>query len=91
MALFAKDFGIDLGTIRTLIAEGGEVVLDEPTMVAIAVEEQKIVEVGDAALNMFGRVPESIEVNRPLQNGVIADYEVTQKLLEYFIKRSAVR
>ncbi|HEY61607.1 MAG TPA: rod shape-determining protein [Anaerolineae bacterium] len=87
MALFAKDIGIDLGTIRTLIAEGGEVVLNEPTMVAIAVEEQKIVEVGDAALNMFGRVPESIEVSRPLQNGVIADYEVTQKLLEYFIKK----
>ena len=87
MSLLAKDLGIDLGTVRTLIAEGGHIVLDEPTMVAIAVEEQKIVEVGNAALDMFGRVPESIEVARPLQNGVIADYEVTEKLLSYFIKK----
>jgi rod shape-determining protein MreB len=87
MALFSKDLGIDLGTVNTLVAEGGQVILQEPTVVAIAVEEQKIVEVGQEAQNMFGRVPESLEVAYPLQNGVIADYEVTQKLLEYMIRK----
>jgi rod shape-determining protein MreB len=87
MALFSKDLGIDLGTINTLVAEGGQVVLQEPTVVAIAVEEQKIVEVGSEAQNMYGRVPETLEVARPLQNGVIADYEVTEKLLEHMIKK----
>ncbi len=87
MAFFSKDLGIDLGTIRTLIAEGGVVVLNEPTMVAIVVDEMKIVEVGDAALDMYGRVPESIEVASPLRNGVIADYEVTRNILSAFIKK----
>jgi rod shape-determining protein MreB len=87
MALFAKNLGVDLGTINTLIAEDGAVLLNEPTIVAIAVEEQKIVEVGEEAQDMFGRVPETIEVARPLQNGVIADYEVTEKLLEYLIRK----
>lgn len=87
MAMLSKDLGIDLGTISTRIAIGNTVVLQEPTVVAIAVEEQKIVAVGEEALNMYGRVPESIEVTRPLQNGVIADYEITEKLLEYLIRK----
>jgi rod shape-determining protein MreB len=87
MAMLSKDLGIDLGTIQTQIAEGGQVILAEPTVVAIAVEEEKIVEVGEEAQNMYGRVPESLEVARPLQNGVIADYEVTEKLLEYLIRK----
>jgi rod shape-determining protein MreB and related proteins len=87
MAMLSKDLGIDLGTIQTRIAEGGQVILVEPTVVAIAVEEEKIVEVGEEAQNMYGRVPESLEVARPLQNGVIADYEVTEKLLEYLIRK----
>ena len=87
MAMLSKDLGIDLGTVRTIIAENGQVVLEEPTVVAIAVEEQKIVEVGKAAQDMFGRVPESLEVAHPLVNGVIADYEVTEKLLEYLIRK----
>jgi rod shape-determining protein MreB len=87
MALFSKDLGIDLGTMFTRITVGNSVVLQEPTVVAIAVEEQKIVSVGQEAYEMFGRVPESIEVTRPLQNGVIADYEITEKLLEYLIKK----
>ncbi len=85
MALFSKDLGIDLGTTQTRIAEGGKVLLSEPTVVVIAVEEQKIVEVGDEAQNMYGRVPETLEVARPLQNGVIADYEIAERLLEYLI------
>lgn len=87
MAILSKDLGIDLGTYHTRVAEGGEVVLEEPTIVAIAVEEQKIVEVGQGAQDMFGRVPESIEVIRPLQNGVIAYYEITEKLLSHLIRK----
>jgi rod shape-determining protein MreB len=62
-------------------------VLEEPTVVAIAIDEQKIVSIGQEAQNMLGRVPESIEVVRPMQNGVIADYEITEKLLEYLIRK----
>lgn len=89
MALFSKELGIDLGTINTRVAIGNEIIINEPTMVAIAVEEQKIVEVGQEAQNMYGRVPESIEVARPLMNGVIADYEVTERLLEYLIRKAS--
>jgi rod shape-determining protein MreB len=87
MGLFSKDLGIDLGTVNTLVCEGGEVVLHEPTVVAIAVAESKIVAVGQEARDMYGRAPETIEVMRPLRDGVIADYEVTQKLLEYVIAK----
>jgi rod shape-determining protein MreB len=87
MAFLSKDLGIDLGTIHTQIAEGGQVILEEPTVVAIAVDELKIVEVGHAAKDMIGRVPESLEVAHPLINGVIADYEVTEKLLEHMISK----
>ncbi len=87
MAVFSKDLGIDLGTMCTRIVAGDNLVLEEPTVVAIAVEEQKIVSVGDEAQTMFGKVPESIEVARPMQNGVIADYEITEKFLEYIIRK----
>jgi rod shape-determining protein MreB len=87
MAVFSKDLGIDLGTLFTRVAVGSSIVLEEPTVVAIAIDEQKIVEVGQEAHDMLGRVPESIEVTRPLMNGVIADYEVTEKLLEYIIRK----
>jgi rod shape-determining protein MreB len=87
MALFSKDLGIDLGTIYIRVAEGGQIVLEEPTVAAIIVEEQKMVEWGKAAQDMYGRVPESIEVTRPLINGVIADYEVTAYMLEALLRR----
>jgi rod shape-determining protein MreB len=87
MALFSKDLGVDLGTYCTRISVGDNLVLEEPTMVAIAVDEQKIVSIGQEALEMYGRVPESIEVTRPMVNGVIADYEITEKLLEYLIHK----
>lgn len=85
MAFLSKDLGIDLGTIHTQIAEGGRVILEEPTVVVIAVEELKIVEVGLAAKDMHGRVPDSLEVAHPLINGVIADYEIAEKLLKHMI------
>jgi rod shape-determining protein MreB len=87
MALFGKDLGIDLGTVNTIISDGDEVVLHEPTVVAIDIEELKIVEVGQAAREMDGRVPEIIEVMRPLREGVIADFEVTHRMLGYFVEK----
>ena len=87
MAVFSKDLGVDLGTMFVRIAAGTSIVLEEPTVVAIAVDEQKIVSVGEEAKTMLGRVPESIEVAQPMVNGVIADYEITEKLLEYLIRK----
>lgn len=87
MALFGKDLGIHLGSVNTVICEGDEVVLHEPTVVAIDTDELKIVEVGQAAREMDGRTPEMIEVMRPLREGVIADFEVTQRMLGYFIEK----
>lgn len=89
MGVFSTDLGIDLGTVLTRVVIGSDVVVEEPTVVAIAVKEQKIVEVGREAYYMFGRVPESIEVAWPLKNGVIADYEITEKLLEYLIRKAS--
>jgi rod shape-determining protein MreB len=87
MALFGKDLGIDLGTVNTLISEGSEIALHEPTVVAVDIEELKIVEVGQAAREMDGRVPERIEVMRPLREGVIADFEVTHRMLGHFVEK----
>ncbi|MEW6718602.1 MAG: rod shape-determining protein [Chloroflexota bacterium] len=87
MALFSKDLGVDLGTIHTVVAEGSEILLQEPTVVAITVEEQKMVAWGQEAKNMVGRVPDSIEIAYPMQNGVIADYVVTETLLSYLIRK----
>ena len=88
MPLFGRDLGIDLGTINTLICEGSDIVLHEPTVVAIDVDELKIVEVGQAAREMDGRVPDTIQVMRPLRHGVIADFEVTQRMLGHFIEKA---
>lgn len=97
MPLFSKKLGIDLGTINVLIYEGGQVILQEPSLVAVAVEEDErgrlsILEVGQPAREMMGRVfEEEIEIVRPLQNGVIADYEVTRFMLQYFLGRNTGR
>ncbi|MCX6065857.1 MAG: rod shape-determining protein, partial [Chloroflexi bacterium] len=87
MAGFSKDIGIDLGTIYTRIAEGSQIIVEEPTVVAIDVADQKIVEIGRQARDMEGRVPDTIEVAHPLQNGVIADYEITESLLRVLLQR----
>jgi rod shape-determining protein MreB len=87
MSVFSKDLGIDLGTVNTLVCEAGEIVLHEPTVVAIATAEQKIVALGQEARDMYGRAPDSIEVMRPLRDGVIADYDVTYNLLQYILKK----
>jgi rod shape-determining protein MreB len=87
MALFTKDLGIDLGTMNTRVAEGGRLLLEEPTVAAIVVSEQKMVAWGKEAQDMLGRVPDSIEVSRPLRNGVIADYEVTEFILADLLRK----
>jgi rod shape-determining protein MreB len=87
MAGFSRQLGIDLGTFYTQIAEKNQILVQEPTVVAITVNEMKMVELGTTALGMMGRVPESIEVIRPLRNGVIAEYELTEILLRTLIRR----
>ena len=87
MGWFSKDLGIDLGTSNILVFDNGEIVMHEPCVVAIQVDEQKIVAIGQEAREMYGRVPDTIEVMRPIQDGVIADYEVTERLLHYFIAK----
>lgn len=94
MALFTPYIAIDLGTINVLVhSQGRGVVLQEPSVVAIREDENKttIVEVGRAAREMYGRTPEEIEVMRPLRDGVIADYFVTEAMLRYFIEKVAGR
>ncbi len=88
MALFTPYVAVDLGTVNVLVHEQGRgVALQEPSVVAISEDGNRttIVEVGRAAKEMYGRTPEQIEVMRPLRDGVIADYFVTQGMLEYFI------
>ena len=87
MANLTRELGIDLGTSFTVITEGQEVLLDEPTTVAILVDEWKMIEWGQAAKDMFGRVPDDIEVINPIQNGVIAEYEITENLLRYLVQK----
>ncbi len=94
MALLTPYIAVDLGTVNVLVHDQGRgVVLQEPSVVAIREDEDKttIVEVGRAAKEMYGRTPEQIEVMRPLRDGVIADYFVTQGMIEYFIGRVAGR
>lgn len=90
MGLFSSNIAIDLGTVNVLVHDQGRgVVLQEPSVVAIREDGNKtmIVEVGRAAREMYGRTPEEIEVMRPLRDGVIADYFVTESMLRYFIQR----
>jgi rod shape-determining protein MreB len=86
--MFAKQIGIDLGTVNVLVyVRGRGIVLQEPSMVAISIEDNKIVAVGNEARSMLGRTPEAIEVARPMRDGVIADYVVTEAMLRYFITK----
>jgi rod shape-determining protein MreB len=87
MAMFSKDLGIDLGTNNTRAAEGNQLILEEPTVAAIIIAEQKMVSWGKEAQDMLGRVPDTIEVTRPLRNGVIADYEVAEYILRDILRK----
>lgn len=84
----SRDIGIDLGTANVLIYEEGRgIVLREPSVVAVDRNTGKILQVGAAARNMLGRTPGNIVAVRPLRDGVISDYEMTEKMLEQFLKK----
>ncbi len=86
--MFERQIGIDLGTVNVLVYVSGRgIVLREPSVVAISIRDNKIVSVGQEAREMIGRSPESIEVARPMREGVIADYVVTEAMLRYFIRK----
>jgi len=88
--MFEKKIGIDLGTSTILIyMKGKGIVLKEPSIVAMTESKKSPEEVGQAAQNMLGRVPEWVEVTRPLRDGVIANYKATEMMLEYFINKLA--
>ena len=92
MGIFSRRIGIDLGTANVLVYVNGRgVVLNEPSVVAISTVSGRVKAVGRAAHDMIGRTPETIEVVRPMQNGVIADYVVTEAMLKHFIGRAAGR
>lgn len=85
--MFAKDIGIDLGTANVLIYIKGEgIVLNEPSVVAIDIENRKPLAVGTKAREMLGRTPGKVEAIRPMKDGVIADFETTEMMLNHFIR-----
>lgn len=89
---FGADIGIDLGTATVLVYVGGKgIVLREPSVVAIDKNTGKLIAVGEEARRMLGRTPGNIVAIRPLKEGVIADYETTEKMLRYFIQKAVGR
>lgn len=89
MAFFTKKLGIDLGTTTTLVFVPGKgIVLNEPSVVAVSEIDNKILAVGNDAKEMIGRTPESIIAYRPMKDGVIADYRVTEAMLRYYIRKA---
>jgi rod shape-determining protein MreB len=86
---FSKNLGIDLGTANTLAyIKGKGIVINEPSIVAIDKKNDKVIAIGEEANEMLERTPKSIITIRPLKNGVIADFEITQLMLKYFIKKT---
>jgi len=88
MTLFIKKLGIDLGTATTLVYVPGEgVVLHEPSVVAVTMPENKVLSVGNDAKLMIGKTPDTIVAYRPMRDGAIADYRITEAMLRYFISK----
>ncbi len=88
-SIFSSDLAIDLGTANTLVfAEGRGIVVREPSIVAVNKITNKVEAVGSAAKEMLGRTPGNIVAIRPMKDGVIADFEVTERMLDYFIKKA---
>jgi len=84
--MLRKRIAIDLGTANTLVWVAGEgLIANEPTVVAISADDSKVVAVGEDAKRMLGRTPETLIASRPMREGVIADYQVTEAMLRYFI------
>ena len=92
MSLFSKKLGIDLGTANTLVFVPGKgVVLNEPSVVAVSEQDNKILAVGVEAKNMIGKTPDHIIAYCPMKDGVIADYRVTEAMLRYFMSKALGR
>lgn len=89
MAIFSKKLGIDLGTANTLVYLPGKgIILNEPSVVAVSEQDNIIMAIGLEAKEMIGKTPENIIVYRPMKDGVIADYRVTEAMLRYFIAKA---
>ena len=88
LGLFSNDLAIDLGTANTLVyVKGHGIVCNEPSVVAIAQNSRKVLAVGKEARDMLGKTPASITAIRPMKDGVIADFEITEEMLRYFIHK----
>src|SRR4030043_673988 len=87
LGLFSHDIGIALGTANTMVmVKGRGIVIDEPSVVAIDKVSKKILAIGAEAKRMVGRTPANIVAVRPMRDGVISDFQVTEKMLQYFIR-----
>nr|WP_307775326.1 rod shape-determining protein [uncultured Cetobacterium sp.] len=86
---FSRSIGIDLGTANTLVysKRHGKIILNEPSVVAVERESRKVLAVGNEAKEMLGKTPDSIVAVKPLSEGVIADYDITEAMIKYFIKK----
>ncbi|HEX7065576.1 MAG TPA: rod shape-determining protein, partial [Bacillales bacterium] len=90
--MFSRDIGIDLGTANVLIyVKGRGIVLNEPSVVAMDTNTNRALAVGEEARKMVGRTPGNIVAIRPLKDGVIADFEITEVMLKYFINAIKVK
>ena len=88
LGMFSRDIGIDLGTANTLVmVEGEGIVINEPSVVAIDKRSRRVLAIGSEAKKMVGRTPANIIAVRPLRDGVISDFDITEKMLVYFIKK----
>lgn len=86
---FSRSIGIDLGTANTLVysKKHGKIILNEPSVVAVERESRKVLAVGNEAKEMLGKTPDTIVAVKPLSEGVIADYDITEAMIKYFIKK----
>lgn len=92
MSFFVTKIGIDLGTANSLVFVPGKgIVLQEPSVIAVSTEENKILAVGEEAKEMTGRTPETIRIYRPMRDGVIADFRITLAMIKYFLRKTIPR
>ena len=92
LGIFAHDIGIDLGTATTLVSvQGRGIVIHEPSVVAIDKHSKRVLAIGAEAKEMVGRTPANIIAIRPLRDGVISDFDITEKMLHYFINKAQER
>ena len=85
---FSRDIGMDLGTANTLVhVRGRGIVISEPSIVAVESKTRKVLEIGAEAKRMLGRTPKTITIVRPLRDGVVSDFDVTEQMIKYFVQR----